>query len=141
MKTFKIAVNSGNGAAGPTFDALAYELSRLVSPLELIWVHHQPDHTFPNGISNPLLLANHTTTGNVVRSEGADFGVTFDCDFDWCFFLTPWASLSLADMSLDFIVYGPSVVLNTQNVISQKPSVALQSKTGEAFIEQSIWVN
>ena len=86
LKPLKIVVNSGNGAAGPTFDAIANELIQIGSPLDFIRVHHEPDHTFPNGIPNPLLAENHATTGDVVKHQGADFGVAFDGDFDRCFF-------------------------------------------------------
>ena len=53
LKPLKIVVNFGNGAAGPTFDAITDELSHKGAPLEFICVHHEPDHTFPNGIPNP----------------------------------------------------------------------------------------
>ena len=79
-------VNSGNGAAGQTFDAIANELARLEAPIEFIRVLHDPDHSFPNGIPNPLLPENHAATGDVVKREQADFGVAFDGDFDRCFF-------------------------------------------------------
>ena len=55
LRPLKVVVNSGNGAAGPTFDALAERLLELGAPLEFIRVHHTPDATFPNGIPNPLL--------------------------------------------------------------------------------------
>ena len=83
LKPLKIVVNSGNGAAGPTFDAIA---GRLDAPLEFIRVHHKPDASFPNGIPNPLLPQNHAATAKVVKETGADFGVAFDGDFDRCFF-------------------------------------------------------
>ena len=51
-------INSGNGAAGPTFDAIAERLKDLGAPLEFVRVHHDPDPTFPNGIPNPLLVQN-----------------------------------------------------------------------------------
>lgn len=82
----KIVVNSGNGAAGPTFDALAARLLELGAPLEFIRVHHVPDATFPNGIPNPILPENHDATADVVKAEKADFGVAFDGNFDRCFF-------------------------------------------------------
>ena len=82
LKSLKIVVNSGNGAAGPTFDAIADELTRKASPLEFIRIHHEPDQTFPNGIPNPLLTENHAATGDAVKREQADFGVAFDR----CFF-------------------------------------------------------
>jgi putative addiction module antidote len=86
LRPLKVVVNSGNGAAGPTFDALAERLMELGAPLEFIRVHHTPDATFPNGIPNPLLPENHPATANVVKAENADFGVAFDGDFDRCFF-------------------------------------------------------
>ena len=86
LRPLKIVVNSGNGAAGPTFDALAERLSVLAAPLEFIRVHHTPDATFPNGIPNPLLPENHSATADVVKAKAADFGIAFDGDFDRCFF-------------------------------------------------------
>ena len=82
LRPLKIVVNSGNGAAGPTFDAIAGRLLELDAPLEFIRVHHTPDPTSPNGIPNPLLPENHPATADVVKAEGADFGVAFDGDFD-----------------------------------------------------------
>jgi phosphomannomutase len=66
LKPLRIVVNSGNGAAGPTFDAIADELSNLGAPLEFIRVHHEPNHTFPHGIPNPLRPENHAATCVVV---------------------------------------------------------------------------
>ena len=82
----KIVINSGNGAAGPTFDAIAERVQALGAPLEFVRVHHTPDARFPNGIPNPLLSENQAVTADVVRTEFADFGVAFDGDFDRCFF-------------------------------------------------------
>ena len=151
LKPLKIVVNSGNGAAGPTFDAIAAELSRIGAPLEFIRVHHKPDHTFPNGIPNPLLPENHSATGDVVKREGADFGVAFDGDFDRCFFFDAAGEFVpgeyvvglLASIFLDKeagakIVHDPRVVWNTQDIVLDKSGVAVQSKTGHAFIKQTM---
>ena len=86
LRPLKVVVNGGNGAAGPTFDAIAARLADLGAPVDFIRVHHGPDHTFPNGIPNPLLPKNHAVTGDAVRAHGADMGVAFDGDFDRCFF-------------------------------------------------------
>ena len=55
LSSLKIVVNSGNGAAGPTFDAIAKKLAEANAPLEFIRINHDPDHTFPNGVPNPIL--------------------------------------------------------------------------------------
>jgi phosphomannomutase len=151
LKPLKIVINSGNGAAGPTFDTIADELARMGSPLEFIRVHHEPDHTFPNGIPNPLLPENHAATGDVVKHEGADFGIAFDGDFDRCFFFDVSGEFVpgeyvvglLASIFLDKeagakIVHDPRVVWNTQDIVSQNSGVAVQSKTGHAFIKQTM---
>ena len=149
LRPLKIVVNSGNGAAGPTFDAIADRLSFLDAPLEFIRVHHVPDATFPNGIPNPLLPENHAATADVVKAEGADFGVAFDGDFDRCFFFDETGQFVLGEYVVGLlatiflekeagakIVHDPRVIWNTQDIVTRKGGIAVQSKTGHAFIKQ-----
>lgn len=149
LKPLKIVVNSGNGAAGPTFDAIAAELKSQNAPLEFVRVHHEPDSSFPNGIPNPLLPQNHAVTADVVKKVGADFGVAFDGDFDRCFFFDEnggfvpgeyvvglLASIFLEKEQGARIVHDPRVIWNTQDIVTQKGGIAVQSKTGHAFIKQ-----
>ncbi len=151
LRPLKIVVNSGNGAAGPTFDAIAERLIELGAPLEFIRVHHVPDATFPNGIPNPLLSENHSATADVVKAEKADFGVAFDGDFDRCFFFNETgqfvpgeyvvsllASIFLEKEAGAQIVHDPRVIWNTQDIVAQKGGVSVQSKTGHAFIKQTM---
>ena len=149
LRALKIVVNSGNGAAGPTFDAIAARLTELGAALEFILVHHSPDATFPNGIPNPLLPENHAATADVVKAEGADFGVAFDGDFDRCFFFDETGQFVpgeyvvglLASIFLEKelgakVVHDPRVIWNTQDIVTRKGGIAVQSKTGHAFIKQ-----
>jgi phosphomannomutase len=149
LRPLKVVVNSGNGAAGPTFDAVALRLLELGAPLEFIRVHHTPDATFPNGIPNPLLPKNHPATADVVKAENADFGVAFDGDFDRCFFFDETGQFVpgeyvvglLASIFLEKevgakIVHDPRAIWNTQDIVAQKAGIAVQSKTGHAFIKQ-----
>ena len=151
LRPLKVVVNSGNGAAGPTFDAIADSLSALGAPLEFIRVHHAPDATFPNGIPNPLLPEKHAATADVVKAEGADFGVAFDGDFDRCFFFDETGHFVpgeyvvglLATIFLEKevgakIVHDPRVIWNMQDIVTQKGGIAVQSKTGHAFIKQTM---
>ncbi len=85
LRPMKILVNPGNGAAGPTFDALQAGLEAKNAPFEFVTLHHQPDGRFPNGIPNPLLSENQPATAQAVRDAGADMGVAWDGDFDRCF--------------------------------------------------------
>lgn len=151
LKPLLIVVNSGNGAAGPTFDAVADSLVDQLVPLDFIRVHHEPDHTFPNGIPNPLLTKNHSATGHVVVSHGADFGIAFDGDFDRCFFFDSQgdfvpgeyvvgllASIFLEKDNGAKIVHDPRVIWNTHDIVAEYGGVAIQSKTGHAFVKQTM---
>ena len=53
LRPLKIVINSGNGAAGPTVDAINKKLKEKGVETNFVFVHHDPDSTFPNGIPNP----------------------------------------------------------------------------------------
>lgn len=143
----KIVVNSGNGSAGPVIDALEARLAG--SPIELIKIHHQPDGSFPNGIPNPMIIANQATTRDAVIAHKADFGVAFDGDFDRCFLFDEngrfidgsyvvgmLAAAFLQKYPKQTIVYDPRVIYNTQNVIKKMQGTPALSKSGHSFIKQ-----
>ena len=151
LKPLKLVVNCGNGAAGPTFDAIAEALKVKGAPLEIIRVHHEPDYTFPNGVPNPLLVENRPATSDVVRREKADLGVAFDGDFDRCFLfdetggfiggeyvLCLLATCFLEKNPGSNIIHDPRVIWNVQDIVNSKGGKAIQSKTGHAFIKQSM---
>ena len=151
LAPLKIVINSGNGAAGPTVDAVIDRLTKQGAPVEFVRVHHTPDSQFPNGIPNPLLPENHAATAAVVRREAADFGVAFDGDFDRCFFFDGsgrfvpgeyvvglLASIFLDKEQAAKIVHDPRVIWNTQDIVATKGGTAVQSKTGHAFIKQTM---
>ncbi|STZ62965.1 Phosphomannomutase/phosphoglucomutase [Moraxella lacunata] len=142
----KIVVNSGNGSAGPVVDELQ---KRLGDKVELIKVHHTPDGSFPNGIPNPMIIANQKATSEAVIAHGADFGVAFDGDFDRCFLFDEHGRFiegsyivgMLAEVFLkkhqgESIVYDPRVIYNTENVIAQNGGTPAISKSGHSFIKQ-----
>ena len=151
LKPLKIVVNSGNGAAGPTFDAIAAKLAKQNAPIEFKRVHHDVDHNFPNGIPNPLLPENHAVTGTVVKDENADFGIAFDGDFDRCFFFDEsgdfipgeyvvglLASIFLKRERSAKIVHDPRLIWNTQDIASKHRGKVVQSKTGHVFVKQKM---
>ena len=86
LKPLKIVINSGNGAAGPTVDKINETLKENGVKTNFIFVCHEPDPSFPNGIPNPLHEENRSSTADAIINEKADFGVAFDGDFDRCFF-------------------------------------------------------
>jgi phosphomannomutase len=148
LRPLRILVNSGNGAAGPTFDAIAAALHEAGAPLVFERMWHDPDPAFPNGIPNPLLPENQPATAEAVRAAGADFGVAFDGDFDRCFFFDETgafvpgeyvvgllAGAFLAKEPRAKIVHDPRVVLNTRAVIAGAGGEAVVSRTGHAHLK------
>lgn len=146
-----LLANAGNGAAGPTFDAIADELSRRGAPLRFLRMHHEPDGAFPNGIPNPLLPENQPVTGAAVVARHADMGVAWDGDFDRCFLFDHTgrfipgeyivgllAAAFLGKEPGATIVHDPRVIWNTQDVVAQAGGRAVQARTGHAFLKQAL---
>ncbi|WP_139828349.1 phosphomannomutase [Maritimibacter sp. HL-12] len=149
LKPLKLLVNAGNGAAGPTFDAILEALVAQGAPLEVERLHHDPDPSFPNGIPNPLLDENQPVTGAAVRAQGADLGIAWDGDFDRCFLFDAEGRFIPGEYVVGLlaeaflvkepgakIVHDPRVVWNTQDIVARLGGEAVQSRTGHAFVKQ-----
>jgi len=151
LRPLRVVVNAGNGAAGPTFDAIADWLSQQGAPLEFIRLHHDVDSHFPNGIPNPLLPENQPVTGAAVRAHGADLGIAWDGDFDRCFFFDHsgrfiageyivglLAEAFLAKEPGARIAHDPRLVWNTQDIIAKAGGQAVLVRTGHAHFKQAL---
>ena len=151
LKPLKIVINSGNGAAGPTLDAINEQLAKKGVKRNFIFVHHDPDPTFPNGIPNPLLKENRSSTANAVIEEKADFGIAFDGDFDRCFFFDHFGNFIpseylvglLAKVFLNkkkgaTIIHDPRVIWNTVDVVQELGGKTVVSQTGHAFVKAAM---
>ncbi|MHA3977209.1 phosphohexomutase domain-containing protein [Halovulum sp. GXIMD14794] len=143
-----LLMNAGNGAAGPTFDAIADGLAEKGAPLTFTRHHHTPDPSFPNGVPNPLLPENHPKTGDAVRAASADLGVAWDGDFDRCFFFDHegrfvdgaylvglLAEAVLEQSPGETIVYDPRVVMNTRDILARCGGQGVMARTGHSFVK------
>ena len=146
LRPLKIVVNAGNGGAGPFVDLLEPEL-----PFEFIKLQHTPDGRFPNGVPNPMLEENRGPTIDAIKSAGADLGIAWDGDFDRCFFFDEngrfiegyyivglLAEAFLAKFPGQRIVHDPRLTWNTLDVVASHGGEAVQSKSGHAFIKQTM---
>lgn len=149
MKPLKLVINSGNGAAGHVIDALDDKFRASGVPLEIVKVNNEPDGHFPNGIPNPLLIENRQDTIDAVLKHKADLGIAFDGDFDRCFFFDHQGTFIegyyivglLAEAFLQKspgskIIHDPRLVWNTVDITEANGGLAIQSKTGHAFIKE-----
>jgi phosphomannomutase len=149
LKPLKLVVNAGNGAAGHVIDALEEHFNNENIKVEFIKVNHEPDGNFPNGIPNPLLPENRQSTSDSVIEHKADMGIAWDGDFDRCFLFDEQGDFIegyyivglLAETFLkkhpnEKIIHDPRLILNTIDIIAKNNGIAIQSKTGHAFIKE-----
>jgi phosphomannomutase len=147
----RVLVNSGNGAAGPTLDALAEGLAAQGSRLDLVRMHHDPDGSFPHGIPNPLLPENRPGTEAAVQATGVAMGVAFDGDFDRCFLfdgagrfldgehvVALLARAQLARHPGAAIVHDPRVLWAVEDTIRQAGGRSVLAPTGHVFLKAAM---
>ena len=147
----RLVVNAGNGAAGPTLDALAEGLAKRGARLDLVRMHHEPDGSFPNGIPNPLLPENRPITAEAVKAAGADFGVAFDGDFDRCFLfdgeggfvdgehvVALLAAAHLAQEPGAAIIHDPRVIWAVQDAVRKGGGRSVLAPTGHVFLKAAM---
>lgn len=147
----RVLVNAGNGAAGPTLDALADGLAARGARLDLVRMHHQPDGAFPNGVPNPLLPENRPVTEAAVRAAGVDMGVAFDGDFDRCFLfdgeggfldgehvVALLAQAALAQHPGAAIVHDPRVIWAVEDAVRRGGGRSVLAPTGHVFLKAAM---
>ena len=147
----RLVMNAGNGAAGPTLDALAEGLAKRGAQLDLMRMHHTPDGSFPNGIPNPLLPENRPATAEAVRAAGADFAVAFDGDFDRCFLfdggggfvdgehvVALLAAAHLAQEPHATIIHDPRVIWAVQDAVKRGGGRSVLAPTGHVFLKAAM---
>jgi len=148
INPMKLVMNAGNGAAGHVVDAIEEKFKQLHIPVEFIKINNEADGTFPNGIPNPILIENRDSTRNAVIQHQADMGIAWDGDFDRCFlfdekgqFIEGYYIVGLLAQAFlmkqpgEKIVHDPRLVWNTLDVVEQYQGIAVQSKSGHAFIK------
>ena len=146
LKPLKVVVHAGNGGAGLIVDKLEPYL-----PFEFIKVQHEPDGTFPNGVPNPMLAENHVAPVEALRRHGADCAISWDGDYDRCFFFDErggfiegyyivglLAAAFLQRHPGGRIVHDPRLTWNTLDIVHRLGGEAVQSKSGHAFIKAAM---
>jgi len=81
LSRLKIAVDAGNGVAGPVVRELFKQL-----PVDLVEMYFEPDGNFPHHLPSPIEPKNVEDLCKKVVAEKADLGMAFDGDADRVFF-------------------------------------------------------
>ena len=98
LSGIRIAVDCGNGIAGPFFQQV-FEPTGLT----IVGLYMEPDGRFPNHEPNPLKEENLRDVGEAVREHGCDVGLAFDGDGDRCRFVTEEGATVGADITTAFV--------------------------------------
>ncbi len=114
-------------------------------------MQHEPDGTFPNGVPNPMLIENHAAPVAALRKHGADCAISWDGDYDRCFlfdeqggFIEGYYIVGLLAAAFlqrypgGRIVHDPRLTWNTLDIVQRMGGEAVQSKSGHAFIKQTM---
>lgn len=146
IKPLNVVVNAGNGCAGLSLDAIEPKL-----PIKMIKIFNDPNPDFPNGVPNPMLIENRKLSIDAVLKNNADLGVAWDGDYDRCFFfdekgnfIEGYYIVGLLAKSIlkkhpgEKIVHDPRLIWNTLDIVKQSGGIAVQSKSGHAFIKQKM---
>ncbi len=144
IKPLKVAIDCGNGMAGPYIERLKEFL-----PIEIIPMFFEPDGTFPNHPADPLEKANRAELEKRVIAENADLGIAFDGDVDRCFFVDDTGEFVSGDFltavlaerflkkfpggKIIYDLRASDVVPDTVNTLGGRPLI---NRVGHAYIKR-----
>jgi phosphomannomutase len=82
-KKYKIAIDTGNGVAGP----IVKEILRHIPNIELTELYFELDGNYPNHEANPLVEKNNQKLSEIIKDKKLNIGFAFDGDADRCIVL------------------------------------------------------
>lgn len=142
-RRLKVALDSGNGVAGPTALTILQDLGCEIVPLFI-----EPDSSFPNHIPNPLKAENLVSLIDAVKREKCDIGIGLDGDGDRCGvvdnnggilwpdqYLIPLARQALAKAK-SAIVFDVKTSLSLQEDIQAHGGIPVMWRTGYPNISE-----
>mgnify|MGYP001380307044 FL=1 len=143
-KKLKVAVDAGNGVAGP----IAVEIYRKLG-LELIELYCSVDGDFPNHHPNPSDPKNLIDLINEVKKSKCDLGIAFDGDGDRCLILDNkgnivWPDRQMMIFSKDIlsqnqnakVIYDVKSSRFLANVIKDSGGEPIMCRTGHSYIKK-----
>ena len=148
VKPLKIVINPNFGYGGLIFENII-KLGNL--PIELIKLNFEPDGTFPKGRPDPFIPENRTEFIQLVKTSGADLGITWDADSDRVFFCAdkgvfvhPYylnqvlIKTMLERFPGEKIIYDPRYSWGLIDAIKDNGGTPVISKVGHSYIKEKM---
>jgi len=146
IKPMKVVLNPNFGLGGKIFEKIV-EMGKL--PLELVKINFEPDGTFPKGRPDPFIPENRIEFSALVKSSGADLGITWDADSDRVFFcadgglfVEPYFlnTVLIKQMLLkhpgEKMIYDPRYSWALIDAIKENGGTPIISKVGHSYIKE-----
>lgn len=148
IKPLKVVVNPNFGLGGKIFEKIVQK-GKL--PLELVKLNFDPDGHFPKGRPDPFIPENRIEFSELVKTSGADLGITWDADSDRVFFcadgglfVEPYYlnTILIKQMLKRFpsqkIVYDPRYTWGLIDAITENGGEAVISQVGHSYIKEKL---
>lgn len=146
IKPMKVVVNPNFGLGGQIFEKIVQKGNL---PLELVKLNFDPDGHFPKGRPDPFIPENRIEFSELVKSSGADLGITWDADSDRVFFcadgglfIEPYflnvllIKQMLTKHSGEKIVYDPRYTWALLDAIKENGGTPVISRVGHSYIKE-----
>ena len=146
LKPLKLWADPGHGGAGPILERM---FDRL--PVTLLGSTLRPDASYPRGVPNPMLASQRLQTSREIAAAGVDIGMSWDGDFDRCFFfdekgnyIDPYYVVGLLAKAYlikhpgSTVVHDIRLAWHTQKAIEEVGGVSFPSASGHAFMKQAM---
>jgi len=144
IRPLKVAVDGGNGMAGPMVGPILRNLG-----LDLTELYFTPDGNFPDHEPNPLLEENRELISRTVVETGADLGIAWDGDADRCFFIDETGTFCDGDFLCALlarslieddpgatVIYDPRSSRAVRDTVFEAGGRSALSRVGHAFFKK-----
>lgn len=146
IKPMKIVLNPNFGYGGKIFEKIV-QMGNL--PIEIVKLNFDPDGTFPKGRPDPFIPENRVEFSELVKSSGADLGITWDADSDRVFFCadgglfvesyfmnTILIKQMLGKHPGEKVVYDPRYTWALLDAIKESGGTPVISRVGHSYIKE-----
>lgn len=146
IKPFKVVINPNFGLTGKVFERI---VERGGLPIKIIPLNFEPDGNFPKGRPDPFVPENRPEFLELIKSSGADFGITWDADGDRVFFADDGGKFAdpyhlntilikqmLKKFPNEKIIYDPRYTWGLIDAIKDNGGTPIICRVGHSYIKE-----